>query len=222
MAKKKGNNNAKEQPKELPIEEPKDAPKLEGLDAKPPAKEDTPPPSVAPPPPTTPKRHMIDEMKRKQLADLTKWLTEEVIGFNADPTEMEQYAIKFLERGLHSVAMLEELCTPADIARWTWMREFHKRRFITWFNKLDKVNVGGDERLLALSEWLQKEIIMYDPDKLEMGLYAQRFVDMGYHSVKMIEALCTPGEVESWVWMKSVHKRLFLANAKLQKSIQSS
>ena len=187
--------------------------KAEGRD------EPTPKASVASPPRFKEEKpvYKAGDKKVQQLALIATWLTDEVMGYDADPLEMEHYAFKFLEKGLHSPTMISQLCTPADITRFTWMRDFHKRRFLSVMEKAALDKTHWYKPVAEISDWLETEAIGFDPDKMEMGLYAQKFVDLGYHSVKMIQELLTPDEVASFVWMKPIHKKLFLMKAKLHR-----
>jgi hypothetical protein len=157
------------------------------------------------------------EQKRQQLSSVTKWLTEDAIGCDADVDEMEVYAQNFLMLGLHSMQMIQEMCTPADILKLPWMKEFHKRRFLSWVHKEMHDKEPWSRQLSSIKEWLEKVAIGYDADALEMGLYAQKFVDLGFHSVKMIQEFCSSSDVDSFGWMKVIHKRVFLSRAQLKK-----
>jgi hypothetical protein len=72
-----------------------------------------------------------EELKCKQLSSITKWLTQEVIGFGANVVEMQGYAKHFFEYGFHSVELIQEICTPDDVEAFAWMKTIHKRLFLT-------------------------------------------------------------------------------------------
>lgn len=73
-----------------------------------------------------------------------------------------------------------------------------------------------EERLTALTTWLAEEIIGFAADKVEMEAYAKRLLGCGFHSVDMIQKLCSPDDVAAFPWMKIIHKRLFINHAKLE------
>jgi hypothetical protein len=77
------------------------------------------------------------------------------------------------------------------------------------------------DQCIAICTWLETQVIGHNPNKLEMRRYARRFFDIGFHSVRLIQEVCTPADVESFVWMKPIHKRLFLAKAKLKTNASS-
>ena len=79
--------------------------------------------------------------------------------------------------------------------------------------KLGKEAYG---QCVSICRWLETEVIGYNPNSFEMRRYARRFFDLGFHSVDLIREVCTPEDIESFEWMKPIHKRLFLARAKLK------
>jgi hypothetical protein len=74
---------------------------------------------------------------------------------------------------------------------------------------------ASDEREKKISEWLMN-LIGFDPDLKQMELYARKFVELGLHSVEMINALCTADDVAEFSWMLKFHKRQFLSRANLK------
>jgi hypothetical protein len=77
------------------------------------------------------RQDQISSIQQDQVSSLTKWLTEEAIGYHADPDLMEKYAQEFVAEGLHSVQMIQDKCTPQDIESFQWMKRFHKRQLIS-------------------------------------------------------------------------------------------
>ena len=51
-----------------------------------------------------------------------------------------------------------------------------------------------------------------------MEKYAQEMLNLGFHSVEYIQRECTPADVAAFDWMKTIHKRRFLARAGLQEN----
>lgn len=143
-----------------------------------------------------------------QLSALVDWLMIDVIGSNPSRTEMEQYARHFLDVGLHSSLMITSACTTADAANFSWMKPFHRRCFVLWAHK--HCDNEYQRQLVSVTTWLQFEVIGNDADVLEMGFYARKLVSAGFHSVRMIQAVCTYEDVDAFDWMKPIHKRLFL------------
>jgi len=68
---------------------------------------------------------------------------------------------------------------------------------------------------LELQTWLSTTAIGLSPIPQEMNDYALELLDLGFHSVPVIQQWCTASDVDSWTWMKTIHKRLFLAQAGL-------
>lgn len=66
-----------------------------------------------------------------QLEALWVWLCNNVIGYDACPTEMMFYASKLLEYGFHSPEMVYDYCLPDDIATFDWMKPIHKCVFLS-------------------------------------------------------------------------------------------
>ena len=71
-------------------------------------------------------------------------------------------------------------------------------------------STGTQGRVKKIRDWLIAKIA-FDPDKLEMALYARKLYDCGYHSVGVIEHLFTKERVEEFDWMKAVHRELLAA-----------
>jgi hypothetical protein len=87
--------------------------------------------------------------KRRQdqissISSITKWLTEEAIGYDAVAAQMEVYAQEFFNEGLHSVQMIQDKCTPQDIESFQWMKRFHKRQLISHCKIKNKKEEDGD------------------------------------------------------------------------------
>ncbi|GAX17988.1 hypothetical protein FisN_18Hh201 [Fistulifera solaris] len=146
-----------------------------------------------------------------QLSALVNWLMVDVIGSNPSQGEMEQYARHLLDLGLHSSLMITSTCTTADAANFSWMKPFHRRCFVLWAHK--NCENYYQRQLVSITTWLQFEVIGNDADIMEMGYYARKLVSVGFHSVKMILAVCTYDDVDAFDWMKPVHKRLFIVRA---------
>lgn len=154
--------------------------------------------------------------RTRQVALIAKWLQDEAIGFDADAKEMENYAEMLVAHGLHSVQMIQEMCSPGDIMKFSWMKEFHKRRLLQSVNQSKSNKDNWCRQLSSIAQWLENDIIGFDSDPLEMALYAQKFVDLGFHSPVMIQDVCSGDDVASFAWMKPVHKRLLVAKGKLK------
>jgi hypothetical protein len=153
----------------------------------------------------------------QQLSALVNWLMVDVIGSNPSQDEMEQYARHLLDLGLHSSLMITSTCTTADAANFSWMKPFHRRCFVLWAHK--NCENYYQRQLVSITTWLQFEVIGNDADIMEMGYYARKLVSVGFHSVKMILALCTYDDVDAFDWMKPVHKRLFLMRTGVASSV---
>jgi hypothetical protein len=153
----------------------------------------------------------------QQLSALVNWLMVDVIGSNPSQDEMEQYARHLLDLGLHSSLMITSTCTTADAANFSWMKPFHRRCFVLWAHK--NCENYYQRQLVSITTWLQFEVIGNDADIMEMGYYARKLVSVGFHSVKMILAVCTYEDVDAFEWMKPVHKRLFLMRAGIASAV---
>jgi hypothetical protein len=66
-------------------------------------------------------------LKECRVEKITEWLTS-VIGFDPVQAEMDVYARIFYDVGLHSVEMIVNLCTKADVEEFDWMKKFHRDR----------------------------------------------------------------------------------------------
>ena len=105
-----------------------------------------------------------------------------------------------------------------------WMKDFHRRRFLQWVchqqqHSQDKQQYyhPAVQQTLAITAWLHNSVINYQSDWVEMSMYAQKLVDCGFHSVEMIQNVCTEADVATFKsWMKVIHMRQFLANAGLR------
>jgi hypothetical protein len=60
--------------------------------------------------------------EEEQISSITKSLTEEAIGYDADPVQMEEYAQELTDDELHSVHMIQDACTPEDIESFQWKK----------------------------------------------------------------------------------------------------
>lgn len=164
--------------------------------------------------------HSRDTPHAFQVARLRKWLCTEVIGFDARPEEMQYYACRFLEHGLHSPTIIKEMCRPADVAGFLWMKDFHRRRLLAWIqSKSTQHEEHWCQHISGLAEWLRIEAIGYNADKLEMIMYAQNFFNLGYHSVAVIKDFCTNDELMKFPWMKPAHKRVFISRIQLHEAM---
>jgi hypothetical protein len=63
------------------------------------------------------------------LNEIREWFVT-VIGCKPVKGEMEAYAKKFYDLGLHSIEMIVSLCTKEDVARFDWMKRYHKAKVI--------------------------------------------------------------------------------------------
>jgi hypothetical protein len=126
------------------------------------------------------------------------WLSEDVIGTDADPVDIYKYATKFQEDGFHSVEMIQRSCTLDDIA--DWMKKAHIRIFI------EKAFVQRSE----VTTWLLESVIP-NADIVEMEVYRQQLFDEGLNSVDAIKTMCTPQDIEGFTWMKKFHRRSLAA-----------
>lgn len=88
-------------------------------------------------------------------------------------------------------------------------------------NHQEDISFDADLRaaqIRKISRWLADEVIGYDPDMVEMTMYARQLRDLGFHAIEMIKDLCTRERVESFQWMSEIHKLQFLKNAGLKRS----
>ena len=77
---------------------------------------------------------------------------------------------------------------------------------------LDDHDVREDAKntsLTNLASWLQTKVIGYHAHFSEMREYARQLDDQGFHSKEMASRFCTEQDVESFGWMKPIHKRAF-------------
>ncbi|GAX17047.1 hypothetical protein FisN_5Hh432 [Fistulifera solaris] len=143
--------------------------------------------------------------------NICNWLSDDVIGTDADPVDIYKYATKFQEDGFHSVEMIQRSCTLDDIAG--WMKKAHIRVFI------EKAFVHRSE----VTTWLSKTVIP-NADIVEVEVYRQQFFDEGLNSVDAIKTMCTPQDIEGFTWMKKFHRRSLAAciSAKGEDDLSSS
>lgn len=153
--------------------------------------------------------HRIVETARRVL-DIAFWLATDIIGYGADVHEMTDYAQKFVEAGFDSVDLIKSACDITDVE--TWMKKGHLRLFQERAVRFDMATRRKQRALIQ--EWLTRQIIGFDADPVEMRAYAQKFIDDGFHSVQMIQDICTEDDVKGW--MKTAHRRLFLARGKIK------
>ncbi|GAX25339.1 hypothetical protein FisN_5Lh432 [Fistulifera solaris] len=132
------------------------------------------------------------------INNICNWLSEDVIGTDANPVDVYKYATKFQEDGFQSVEMIQRSCTLDDIAG--WMKKAHIRVFI------EKAFVHRSE----VTTWLLETVIP-NADIVEMEVYRQQFYDEGLNSVDAIKTMCTPQDIESFTWMKKFHRRSLAA-----------
>ena len=92
------------------------------------------------------------------------------------------------------------------------MKKGHRRLFLSRARRHDKE--CRRQQLSDIAEWLEHDVISYGADRVEMEGYAKKFMDDGFHSIEMIQDICTEEDVSGW--MKKVHKRLFLARAQVK------
>ena len=82
-----------------------------------------------------------EDCRRRQLATLTKWLTCDIIGYQADVIEMAGYAQRLVDFGFHSPDLVSDLCTPDDVASFEFMKPVHKRLFLLRGNLKSAIHV---------------------------------------------------------------------------------
>lgn len=143
--------------------------------------------------------NLDDKTITQEIIDsISGWLSEDVIGVDADPVDIHKYAIKFQEDGFHSVEMIQRTCTLDDIAE--WMKKAHIRIFI------EKAFIHRSE----VTTWLLEAVIP-NADIVEMEVYRQQLFDEGLNSVQAIKSMCTPEDIEGFTWMKKFHRRSLAA-----------
>lgn len=76
-------------------------------------------------------RNCAENQFQRQLTWITEWLSNTVIGYDADPLEMGYYARKFFVRGHHSISSIQEKIKSEDVASFDWMKPMHKRLFLS-------------------------------------------------------------------------------------------
>jgi hypothetical protein len=64
-----------------------------------------------------------------RVKNISGWLAI-TIGFDPDLGDMETYAREFIKLGLHSVEMIVNICKAKDVAKFDWMRIFHRRQVV--------------------------------------------------------------------------------------------
>ncbi len=150
---------------------------------------------------------------KEQVAALTEWLTISVVGNGADLCEMERYARELWVMGLHSETLIKKTCSTFDVICWRWMKPYHRKVLLRWV----QINCADNQfqsQLNWITEWLADSVIGYDADPLEMGYYARKLFVRGHHSIAAIQEKVKSEDVDSFDWMKPVHKRLFLSRYK--------
>ena len=65
--------------------------------------------------------------KTERVTNLCDWLTTEAIGYNPAKQEMNVYAEKLFDLGLHSAEMVVDVCTPEQVDEFNWMKPFHRQ-----------------------------------------------------------------------------------------------
>jgi len=65
--------------------------------------------------------------KTERVTNLCDWLTTEAIGYNPAKQEMNVYAGKLFDLGLHSAEMVVNVCTPEQVDEFNWMKPFHRQ-----------------------------------------------------------------------------------------------
>ena len=157
---------------------------------------------------------MHSQRDSDRVARIANWLAEEVIGNDADMEEMRIYAQKFVNDGFHSVEIIQQTCSVGDVM--VFMKKAHQRRFLARSQKYDQSI--RQRQISVIADWLAKDVIGYDADLVTMDSYAERFLDDGFHSVQMIQDICSESDLIGW---KRAHKRLFLAKAGLKKNLHT-
>jgi len=74
--------------------------------------------------------HQRECIQDRRTLEIRNWLVNEVIPWDPDIKEMEAYALKFREIGLHSVGYIQSICTPAHVKKFDWMLPFHRMSFL--------------------------------------------------------------------------------------------
>jgi hypothetical protein len=67
------------------------------------------------------------DSKEGRVKKITEWFIA-VIGCEPFQEEMESYARKCIDLGLHSVGMIVSLCTKEDVTGFDWMKRYHKTK----------------------------------------------------------------------------------------------
>lgn len=150
---------------------------------------------------------------QEQVSALADWLMVAVVGNGADPHEMETYARELWKLGLHSEALIQDTCSTFDVICWRWMKPYHRKVLLQWVQK----NCAGNQfqrQLTWITEWLSNAVIGYNADPLEMGYYARKLFVRGHHSISSIQEKVKSEDIDSFDWMKPMHKRLFLSRYK--------
>lgn len=80
---------------------------------------------------------------------ISEWLAK-LIGYDPVMGQMEKYAYKSMENALHSVDKIVNSCKATDVAKFNWMRKFHKRDVIIAL--LNSESVADDDLVDFLPE----------------------------------------------------------------------
>ena len=158
------------------------------------------------------KPHSPEQTPEDRIFRIANWLAHDIIGHSADMNEMKSYAQRFLDEGFHSVEMIQQTCTVGDLS--PWMKRAHRRLFLARSQRSDRQL--RKTQISRISDWLSNEVIGFGVDRVTMDSYAERFMDEGFHSIEMIQELCTEDDLVGW---KRAHRRMLVTKGGL-KSVQ--
>eukprot|EP00523_Entomoneis_sp_CCMP467_P003832 CAMPEP_0168760280 /NCGR_PEP_ID=MMETSP0724-20121128/22674_1 /TAXON_ID=265536 /ORGANISM="Amphiprora sp., Strain CCMP467" /LENGTH=570 /DNA_ID=CAMNT_0008809263 /DNA_START=130 /DNA_END=1839 /DNA_ORIENTATION=+ len=168
-----------------------------------------------------PPQDQLTEEEQAQVHSVEQWLKTKVfsVGTMGADNKLRQYAVCLVNLGLHSVEMIQDLCSQEDVDSFDWMELDHKKVFV------DCAGLQQEEQaqVHSVEQWLKTKVFsvgtMGADNKLRQ--YAVCLVNLGLHSVEMIQDLCSQEDVDSFDWMELDHKKVFVDCAGLQQEEQA-
>ncbi|CAB9512054.1 expressed unknown protein [Seminavis robusta] len=147
---------------------------------------------------------------------------------------MRSYSKELFDEGFESVDMIKghlEYLQESDVNSYEWMKGVHKRIFLGHLKRLEEgqtiadhakdwhaeasVDDDEDTRLVQIRDWITQHVIGgHNPCPKTIQGYSQELFDEGFESVEMITEYLKESDVNSYSWMKGVHKRIFLGRLK--------
>jgi len=83
-------------------------------------------------------------------------------------------------------------------------------------------DIQSMEDIQSIAERLAEDVIGCKVRMEHMEKYAQELLNLGFHSLEFVKSECEPADVAAFDWMKTIHKRRFLARTGLHKTKSKS